>query len=76
MIDILDEITEIPFQVFKDKWNEVKPGIYNWERAEIAWFYMHEKDRITSFECLAKMHPMIQVCREPYQFLEHFDLPF
>ena len=76
MTELLDEITEIPFTVFKDKWLDVKPGIYNWDRAEKEWFYMHENDRITAFTALARVHPMIQIIREPYQFLQHFTLPF
>lgn len=76
MIDLLDELTEIPFEMFWDKWQEVKPSICNRERAEKTWFYMHENGRIKAFEALAKNHPMIQICREPYQFLEQFDMPF
>lgn len=76
MTDILEELTEIPFEVFWNKWQEIKPCICNRERAEKVWFYMHENDRITAFESLSRIHPMIQICREPYQFLEHFDLPF
>lgn len=74
MIDILDELTEIPFEIFITKWQELKPGQFNRERAEMQWFYMHETDRIEAFEALAKVHPMIQVCREPYQFLQHFTI--
>jgi hypothetical protein len=76
MTDILNELTEIPFDVFWDKWQELKPGIYNRDRAEKTWFYMVEANRVNAFSALAKNHPMIQVCREPYQFLEHFDIPF
>lgn len=76
MTDILDELTEIPFEVFWDKWNEVRPGIYNRDRAEKTWFYMKEPDRIEAFTALSKNHPMIQVCREPYVFLSHFDMNY
>lgn len=76
MTDILDELTEVPFEVFWDKWQELKPGIYNRDQAEMNWFYMHENDRIVAFKALANNHPMIQACREPYQFLQHFDMPF
>lgn len=76
MLDLLDEITEIPFQVFWDKWQELKPSICNRELAEKEWFYMHENDRVTAFTALAKNHPILQIIREPYQFLQHFNLPF
>lgn len=72
MIDILDDLTEIPFEMFWNKWNELKPGTFNRERAEMEWFYMMEDDRIEAFQALAKNHPMIQICREPYLFLIHF----
>lgn len=74
MIDLLDELTEIPFDVFWNKWQELKPSICNRERAEQAWFYMHENDRVEAFKSLSKNHPLIQICREPFQFLKHFDL--
>lgn len=74
MTEILNDLTEIPFKVFIDKWDELKPSICNRERAEQTWFYMHENDRIEAFQALDKKHPMIQICREPYQFLKHFDL--
>lgn len=76
MIDLLDEITEIPFEVFWDKWQELKPSICNRELAEKEWFYMHENDRVTAFTALAKNHPMIQIINEPSDFLAHFSLPF
>jgi hypothetical protein len=75
MTDILDELTEIPFEVFRQKFEELKPGIYNWMKAEKTWFYMVEANRIRAFESLANNHPIIQIVREPYEFLEHFDLP-
>lgn len=76
MIEILDELTEIPFQIFIDKWIEKKTCFFNKDKAEKEWFYMAEKDRVLAFEALCKDHPMIMVIREPYQFLEHFNLPF
>lgn len=75
MIDLLDDITEIPFKVFIDKWDELKPSIYNRDKAEMIWFYMKEPDRIEAFKALCRNHPMIQICREPYLFLRHFDMP-
>lgn len=74
MTDLLDELTEIPFEMFWEKWHELKPGSFNRGRAEQQWFYMHETDRIEAFEALAKIHPMIQVCRDPYLFLKHFTI--
>lgn len=76
MIDLLDELTEIPFEVFWDKWQELKPSICNRELAEKEWFYMHENDRVNAFTALAKNHPILQITIEPYQFLQHFNLPF
>jgi hypothetical protein len=76
MINLLDEITEIPFDVFWDKYQEIKPGIYSRDRAEKQWFYMKEKNRVMAFECLARGHPGIAIFHEPYQLLEYFDLPF
>lgn len=74
MIHLLDELTEIPFEVFWNKWQELKPCICNRERAEKTWFYMHENDRVEAFKALSNNHPLIQICREPFQFLKHFDL--
>ena len=76
MIDLLDEISEIPFEVFWDKWHELKPSICNRERAEKEWFFMHENDRVSAFSALAKNHAMIQIINEPSDFLIHFSLPF
>lgn len=76
MTDILDEITEIPFEIFWDKYMEVKPGIYSRDKAEKQWFYMQEQDRVIAFECLAKKHPDIFDFCEPYEYLEYFDMPF
>lgn len=76
MIEILNELTEIHFEVFWDKWQEVKPCICNRQKAEKEWFYMAEKNRVLAFEALCKDHPMIESTNEPYSFLEHFNLPF
>ena len=76
MLELLDEITEIPFQVFWDKYQELRPGMYNKSRAESCWFYMYEGDRDVAFEQLAKGHPAIGMFDEPYEYLQHFDLPF
>lgn len=76
MIHLLDEITEIPFTVFWDKWQEVKPSICDRMKAEKEWFYMHENDRVMAFTALATNHPLLHIVYEPYQFLQHFNLPF
>jgi hypothetical protein len=76
MIELLDEITQIPFQVFWDKYQEIAPGTYNRSRAESVWFYMFEGDRETAFEQLAKGHPAIGMFDEMYEYLEHFSMPF
>lgn len=76
MIDLLDDITEVLFEVFWDKWQEIKPCICNRQRAEKEWFYMKDIDRVAAFTALAKNHPLLQIIREPYQFLQHFNLPF
>jgi len=73
MISILDELTEIPFQIFIDKWVEKKPCIYNLERAQKTWFYMNEKNRILAFEALCNCHPaLLRNIKEPYLFLNRF----
>lgn len=72
MIDILNDLSEIHFEVFWNKWHEIKPGKYNRERAEMEWFYMREDDRIEAFTALAQYHPFVQISREPYLFLIHF----
>lgn len=76
MIELLDEITEIPFEVFWDKWQEFKPGICDQMKAEKEWFFMKKADCVTAFTALAKGHPLLQIVNEPYQFLQHFNLPF
>ena len=74
MTDLLSELTEIPFEVFLDKWQELNPGIYNRDRAERIWFYMKEESRIEAFKSLSSHNPLIQICREPWHFLNHFDV--
>lgn len=76
MTDILDEITEIPFDIFWDKYLEIKPGIYSKFKAEKEWFYMKESDRVTAFEQLAKGHPALVMFVEPYEYLQYFQMPF
>lgn len=76
MMEILDELTEVPFQIFIDKWIEKRTCIFNREKAEKEWFYMAEKNRVLAFQALCKDHPMIHSAKEPYAFLEYFNLPF
>jgi len=76
MTSILDEITEIPFEIFWDKYQEIKPGIYYKAKAQKEWFYMKEADRITAFECLSKGHPVIGLYNEPYEYLQYFNMPY
>lgn len=76
MIEILDELTEVPFEVFWDKWHEVKPGEYSRSIAEQTWFYMREQDRITAFTALCNNHPAVHSINEPFMFLAYFELPF
>ena len=76
MIELLYELTEIPFRIFWDKYQEINPGTYNRSRAESVWFYMKNDDRETAFEQLAKGHPAIGMFDEPYEYLTHFTLPF
>jgi hypothetical protein len=76
MIDLLDELTEIPFDIFWEKYMEKKPGIYDRSKAKKEWFYMKENDRETAFDQMAKGHPAIGIFVEPYEYLAHFNLPF
>lgn len=71
-LDLLDEITEIPFEVFWEKWHEVKPGTYDRIKAEHVWFYMKESDRVEAFEYLAKEGLILEVSHEPYLYLKRF----
>lgn len=76
IIELLDELTEVPFEVFWDKWNEIKPGEYNRSLAEQIWFYMKEADRIMAFTALCNNHPLVHSSKEPFMFLMSFELPF
>jgi hypothetical protein len=77
MIDLLDELTEIPFEVFKDKWEEKKPGMFfDWEPAEKEWFYMKEADRVRAFTALSRNHNSLFFNDRPEDFLRVFNLPF
>lgn len=54
MIDILDELTEIPFTVYWDKYQEQNPGDYNQLLAKKHWFYMYAENRIDAFINISK----------------------
>jgi len=77
MIHILDEISEIPFEVFKDKWMEKKPGLFfYWTKAEKEWFYMKEADRVRAFTALSRNHISLDFTHRPEEFLRQFSFPF
>ena len=77
MIHLLDEISEIPFEVFKDKWEEKKAGLFfDWNKAQKEWFYMKEIDRVTAFTALSSNHISLEFIHEPSEFLASFNLPF
>ena len=65
MIEALDEITEIPFEVFWNKFMDLYPGIYDQFTTEVYWVKMREANRILAFHY-----------KEPWKHLQHFDLPF
>ena len=73
MIEALDEITEIPFIVFWDKFMDLQPGIYDQYTAEGYWLKMREQNRILAFEFLCRFGSDF---REPWMHLRQFDLPF
>lgn len=76
LIELLDELTEVPFEVFWEKWQEIKPGKYNRDLAEQEWFYMKEQDRIMAFTALCSNHWLVESTKEPFMFLMYFELPF
>lgn len=76
MIDLLDELTEIPFEIFWNKYMEIRPGVYHEWKAKAIWFSMHENNRIMAFKAIAWNHPALDMFSEPYEFLEYFDLGF
>lgn len=72
MIELLDELTEIPFDIFWEKYIEIRPGVYNILKAKAIWFAMLEADRISAFATLAKDHWIMSMYNEPYEYLKHF----
>ena len=73
MIEALDEITEIPFEVFWNKFMDLYPGIYDQYTAEGYWVKMREANRILAFEFLCRFGSDF---REPWMHLRQFDLPW
>lgn len=73
MIEALDEITEIPFNVFWDKFMELEPGIYDRYTAEGYWLKMREQNRILAFEFLCRFGSDF---KEPWMHLRQFDTHF
>jgi hypothetical protein len=71
MIELLDELTEIPFDIFWDKYMEINPGIYDRSKAEKEWFYMTEEKREWAFRRIGR-----SPFNEPYKHLQYFNLPF
>ena len=69
MIDLLDEITEIPFEVFWENYQEKKPGNYNRLKAEKEWFFMKESQRFVAFKGLGKV---TDLSNEPWEYLNYF----
>ena len=73
MIEALDEITEIPFEVFWNKFMDLYPGIYDQFTTEVYWVKMREANRILAFKYLCQFGSDY---KEPWKHLQHFDLPF
>ena len=76
MIDILDELTEIPFDVFWNKYQEISKGEYNKLKAKAIWFAMLEEKRVEAFRDLSKCDKMtkwIVLNLEPFEYLNIFN---
>ena len=74
MIDILDELTEIPFDCFWDKYQEISKGEYNKLKAKAIWFAMLDEYRIYAFQDLYKMKDYIlNINLEPFEYLNLFN---
>jgi hypothetical protein len=71
------EPSTLTFEVFKDKWEEKKPGLFfDWQPAEKEWFYMKEADQVLAFTALSRNHISLEFCHRPVEFLMQFNLPF
>jgi hypothetical protein len=73
MIEALDEISEIPFEVFWDKFIEQKPGDYDKTYTQGIWLKMREANRVLAFEYMSRFGTDYKT---PVLHLEAFDLPF
>jgi hypothetical protein len=73
MIEALDEITEIPFIVFWEKFMDLQPGIYDRYTAEGYWLKMREANRVLAFEYMSRFGTDYKT---PVAHLEAMDLPF
>jgi hypothetical protein len=73
MIEALDEISEVPFEVFWDKFMELHPGTYDRYTAEGYWLKMREDNRLLAFGFLSRFGSSHN---QPWKHLQHFDLPF
>ena len=73
MIEALDEISEIPFDVFWDKYMEVRAGDYDKTYTQGIWLKIREENRVLAFEYLCRFGTDY---RTPHLHLEAFDLPF
>jgi hypothetical protein len=73
MIEALDEISEVPFEVFWDKFMELHPGVYDLYTAQGYWLKMREANRVLAFQYLSRFGTDYKT---PVLHLEAFDLPF
>jgi hypothetical protein len=73
MIEALDEISEIPFEVFWDKYMEARPGVYDKTYTQGIWLKLREANRVLSFQYLSRFGTDYKT---PVLHLEAFDLPF
>ena len=73
MIEALDEVSEIPFDIFWDKYIEANPGEYDKTYTQGIWLKMREENRVLAFGYLCKFGTYY---KNPILHLEGFDLPF
>jgi len=73
MIEALDEVSEIPFEVFWDKFMEVRPGEYDKIYTQGIWLKMREANRVLAFQYLSRFGTDYKT---PVLHLEALDLPF
>jgi hypothetical protein len=73
MIEALYEVSEIPFDVFWDKYIETIPGDYDKEFTKGIWLKMREENRLLAFGYLSRFGTNYKT---PVLHLEAFDIPF